>query len=201
MKIDTNKNDVLILRGTTKILSAVLCCIVIAIALVCVISTPSGVLTGWLFALATLVIGAGVLWLVYHRTEVVFDRVSNSLTLRKRMLHGKREEVIPLDQVRQADVDLRRNQSSNNRLHASYTYRLCVVTGTTLKRHRVPLSHGYTTNKRHLDLAQKINDWLGVPDAPIAALPNMADVEQVINSLNFGNHKHSERSQLTKGSQ
>ncbi|WP_058240213.1 hypothetical protein [Shimia marina] len=149
----------------------------------------TGYTVGWGVAAGGVIVGGGILWLVYHKTEVVFDRPSNLLTVRKTMLHGTCEETIPLDDVRQADVDLKRNERSNNRLHASYTYRLCVVTGATQNRYRVALSHGYTTSKRHLLTAQKINDWLGAPDAPIAAGPSMADISEIISALGFGKAK------------
>ncbi|NIZ13387.1 hypothetical protein [Phaeobacter sp. HF9A] len=186
MKIDLNQPDRLILKGTTSVISAVLCVIFLVVLGLGLSAAIAGVTAGWGIAAGSVFIGGGILWLVYHKTEVVFDRASNLLTLRKTMLHGTREENIALENVKQADVDLKRNDRSNNRLHASYTYRLCVVTGAAQNRHRVALSHGYTTSKRHLLTAQKINDWLGVPDAPIAVGPSMADVAEVIKTLGFG---------------
>jgi|GEM_PF-2160848 len=186
MKINLNQPDRLILKGTTSVISAVLCMILLVVLGVSLSAAMTGFTAGWGVAVGVVFIGGGILWLVYHKTEVVFDRASNLLTLRKTMLHGTREETVALETVKQADVDLKRNKRSNNRLHASYTYRLCVVTGAAQNRHRVPLSHGYTTSKRHLVTAQKINDWLGVPDAPIAIGPSMADVAEVIKTLGFG---------------
>ena len=187
MKIDLNNTDRLILMGTTRLLSFVLGLACLAILVISLSAVVSGFSAGWGIAVGVVFIGGGILWLVYYKTEVVFDRPSNTLTIHKTMLHGTREEIIALDNVRQADVDLKRNERSNNRLHASYSYRLCVVTAAAQNRHRVPLSHGYTTSKRHLLTAQKINDWLGVPDAPIAVGPSMADVAEVIKTLGFGN--------------
>lgn len=186
MKINLNQPDRLILKGTTSVISAVLCMILLVVLGVSLSAAMTGFTAGWGVAVGGVFIGGGILWLVYHKTEVVFDRASNLLTLRKTMLHGTREETVALETVKQADVDLKRNERSNNRLHASYTYRLCVVTGAAQNRHRVPLSHGYTTSRRHLVTAQKINDWLGVPDAPIAIGPSMADVAEVIKTLGFG---------------
>lgn len=186
MKIYLNEPDHLILKGTTNVISVVLCIILLAVVGLNLSAALAGYSVGWGVAVGGVFIGGGILWLVYHKTEVVFDRAGNLLTLRKTMLHGTREDTITLDNVKQADVDLRRNERSNNRLHASYTYRLCVVTGAAQNRHRVALSHGYTTSRRHLLTAQKINDWLGVPDAPIAVGPSMADVAEVIKTLGFG---------------
>lgn len=186
MKIDLNHQERLVLKGTTRVIASVLCLVLIGILMACMGLAFSGIAAGWGGVAAVLFIGGGVLWLVYHRTEVVFDRPDNSVTLRKTMLHGTRVEVVSLDDIKQADVDLKRNERSNNRLHASYTYRLCLVTGGVQNRHRVPVSHGYTTSKRHLVTARKINEWLGVPDAPIGAGPSMADVAEVIKSLGFG---------------
>lgn len=163
MKIDLNQSDRLILKGTTRVIATVLCIVLLVIMGVSLSAAVAGFTVGWGVALGVVFIGGGILWLVYHKTEVVFDRAGNLLTLRKTMLHGTREETIALENVKQADVDLKRNDRSNNRLHASYTYRLCVVTGSAQNRHRVPISHGYTTSKRHLLTAQKINDWLGSP--------------------------------------
>ncbi|MEL0438876.1 hypothetical protein AADA15_17525 [Phycobacter sp. 'Weihai'] len=186
MKIDLIQNDRLVLKGTTRIISSVLCVLLFAIAAVNLVAAFAGFPAGWVVATAVVFIGGGILWLVYHATEAVFDRPGNSLTLRKTMMHGTREQVIKLSEVRQADVDLKRNQRSTNRLHPSYTYRLCVVTGAAQNRNRVPLSHGFTTSKRHLLTAQTINDWLGVPAAQIATGPTMADVAEAIKSLGFG---------------
>ncbi len=186
MKIDLNQSDRLILKGTTRVIATVLCIFLLVIMGASLSAAVAGFTAGWGVALGVVFIGGGILWLVYHKTEVVFDRAGNLLTLRKTMLHGTREETIALENVKQADVDLKRNDRSNNRLHASYTYRLCVVTGSAQNRHRVPISHGYTTSKRHLLTAQKINDWLGVPDAPIAVGPSMADVAEIIKTLGFG---------------
>lgn len=186
MKIDLNQTDRLVLKGATSVISTVLCVTFLGIAGISLFAATAGVTAGWGIAVGAVFIGGGILWLVYHKTEVVFDRSKNTLTMCKTMLHGTRKETIALDDVRQADVDLKRNERNNNRLHASYTYRLCVVTGAAQNRHRVPLSHGYTTSKRHLLTAQKINDWLGVPDAPIAVGPSMADVAEVIKTLGFG---------------
>ncbi len=186
MKIDLNQSDRLILKGTTSVVATVLCIILLVIMGISLSAAVTGFIAGWGIALGAVFIGGGILWLVYHKTAVVFYRSRNVLTMRKTMLHGTREETIALDDVKQADVDLKRNERSNNRLNASYTYRLCVVTGSAQNRHRVPLSHGYTTSKRHLLTAQKINDWLGVPDAPIAVGPSMADVAEVIKTMGFG---------------
>ncbi|WP_126137303.1 hypothetical protein [Tritonibacter mobilis] len=186
MIIHLNEPDRLILRGTTSVISAVLCSILLVVVGLSLSAAVAGYTAGWSVAAGAVCIGGGIVWLVYHKTEVVFDRASNLLTLRKTMLHGTREDTITLENVKQADVDLKRNERSNNRLHTSYTYRLCVVTGAAQNRHRVALSHGYTTSRRHLLTAQKINDWLGVPDAPIAVGPSMADVAEVIKTLGFG---------------
>ncbi|MGV6811558.1 MAG: hypothetical protein ACWA47_04885 [Brevirhabdus sp.] len=186
MKIDLNQEDRFVLKGTTQVIAFVLGAALLGLFAACLVLGFSGVLAGWAGAAAVVFMGGGILWLVYHKTEVVFDRPANSMTLRKTMLHGTREEIISLADVRQADVDLKRNERSNNRLRASYTYRLCLVVGTAQDRRRVPLSHGYTTSRRHLVTARKLNDWLGVPEAPIAAGPSMADVAEVIRSLGFG---------------
>jgi len=186
MKIDLNQSDRLILKETTSVIATVLCILLLVIMGISLSAAATGFTAGWGIALGVVFIGGGILWLVYHKTEVVFDRLGNVLTKRKTMLHGTREETISLDEVRQADVDLKRNERSNNRLHPGYTYRLCLVTGAAQNRHRVPLSHGYTTSKRHLLTAQTINDWLGVPDASIAVGPSMADVAEVIKTLGFG---------------
>lgn len=183
MKIDLHRPDRLTLKGSTKILSSVLVVMTLIAISFSLFAGFSGYPAGWIVAPVAAVLGGGILWLVFHRTEAVFDRETGTLTFRKTMLHGAREEVISLDEVRQADVDLQRSKTNNNRLHARYTYRLCIVTGTAQNAHRMPLSHGYTTNNRHLYTAQKINDWLGVPEAPIAKGPSMADVQQVLRSL------------------
>lgn len=185
MKISLNQPDRLILTGTTRVIAAVLCVILLVVLGAILIAAMSGYSAAWGIAVGSVVVDGGILWLVYHKTEVVFDRPSNLMTVRKTMLHGTREDTIALEDVKQADVDLKRNERSNNRLHASYTYRLCVVTGAAQNRHRVALSHGYTTNKRHLLTARKINDWLGVPDAPIAIGPSMADIAEIMATLGF----------------
>ncbi|WP_416370082.1 hypothetical protein [Tritonibacter mobilis] len=183
MKIDLNQSDCLVLQGTTRVISSVLGLALLVALGLALTAAISGAIAGWAIALAVVVVGGGTLWLIYHQTEVVFDRTHNTLTLRKTMLHGTRVDTIPLDTVLQADVDLRRNERSNNRLHASYTYRLCVITRAATHRHRVPLSHGYTTSKRSLLTAQEINDWLGVPNAPIARGLSMADIAEVMQTL------------------
>ncbi|WP_417250628.1 hypothetical protein [Celeribacter sp.] len=186
MKIRHNQTDRLVLTGSTMIIAAAVSALLLGILVIGMIVAIKGYIALGGFALSGVLVGTGILWLVYHKTEVQFDRDNNTLTIRKSMLHGTREETIPLETVRQADVDLKRNQRNNNRLHASYTYRLCIVTEDAHNRKRVPLSHGYTTSKRHLFSARKINNWLGVPEAPIAEGPSMADVAEVIKSLGFG---------------
>lgn len=189
MKISVYQPDLLILQGTTRVIAVVLCVVLMGVFGISLFAAMSGYLAGWGISVGALFVGGGILWLIYHKTEVVFDRPGNLLTVRKTMLHGTREDTIALGDVAQADVDLKRNERSNNRLHASYTYRLCMVTEAAPNRHRVALSHGYTTSKQHLVTAQKINDWLGVADAPIAVGPSMADIAEVISALGFGKDK------------
>lgn len=185
MKISLNQPDRLILQGTTRVIAVVVCVILLGVLGISLLVAMAGFAAGWGMVAGAIFVGGGILWLVYHKTEVVFDRPGSLLTVRKTMLHGTREDTIALVDVIQADVDLKRNGHSNNRLHASYTYRLCVVAGNVQNRHRVALSHGYTTSKRHLLTARKINDWLGVPDAPIAVGPSMADIAEIMKTLGF----------------
>ena len=106
MKIDLNQTDRLVLKGATRAISTVLCIAFLGIAVISLFAATAGVTAGWGIALGVVFIGGGILWLIYHKTEVVFDRSKNTLTMRKTRLHGTREENIPLDDVRQADVDL-----------------------------------------------------------------------------------------------
>ena len=91
MKIDLNQSDRLILKGTTSVIATVLCIILLVIMGISLSAAVTGFIAGWGIALGAVFIGGGILWLVYHKTAVVFDRSWNVLTMRKTMLHGTRE--------------------------------------------------------------------------------------------------------------
>lgn len=183
MIITEQTDHQIILRGTSIVGDVIIICVTLAIAgfgiAAALFGTPAGLLPAGL----AVVFGALLFWAVHHRTEARFDKDIGQFTLRRKMLHKSVERQVTLDKIVQADVDFKADRSNSNRLHPRYSYRLCVVTGDPEGRERIPVGHGYSNNHRHKIIAGKINDWLGVPEAPVGRGPGLEDVKTVISTL------------------
>lgn len=183
MNINEKTDRHLILRGSSIVGDTIIICVALAIAgfgiAAAVVGTPAGLVPAGLAA----VFGTLLFWAVHHRTEVRFDKDTGQFTLRRKMLHKSVERQVELGKIVQADVDLKADRSNANRLHPRYSYRLCVVTGDLGGRERIPVGHGYSNNQRHKVVARKINDWLGVPEAPVGHGPGLEDIKTVVSAL------------------
>lgn len=186
MKIQDQSDRHLLLHGTSIVGDVIIVGIVLAIAGFGIAAAVFGVLAALIPAGLAVVFGGLLLWAVHHRTQARFDKGAGEFTLRKKMLHKTFERQIPLDKIVQADVDMKADRSNNNRIHPRYTYRLCVVTGEPAFRERVPVGHGYSSSQSHRIVAEKINAWLDVPEAPVGRGPGLEDIKTVVSALGFG---------------
>lgn len=183
MKIVEQSDSILILRGTSIVGDIIVLGVAMAIAAFGVVALVLGTLAALIPVGLAVVFGGLIFWAVHHRTEVRFDKETGEFTVRRKMLHKVFEKRLAMDKIVQADVDLKADRNNNNHLHPRYSYRLCVVTGEPAFRERIPLGHGFSNNRRHKVMAEKINAWLGVPDAPVGHGPGLEDIKTVVSAL------------------
>lgn len=190
MKIADQKDQFLLLRGTSIVSDTIIVSVALAIAGFGVAAALLGTVAALLPVGLAVIFGGLLLWAVHHRSEARFDKDAGVFTLRRKMLHKTYEKTIALDKIVQADVDLKADRSNANRLHPRYSYRLCVVTGDTAFRERIPVGHGYSNNRRHKVVAEKVNAWLGIADAPVGRGPDLKDIKTVVSALGLSRSEH-----------
>ena len=189
MKIVNHSDQLLVLRGTSIVGDSIVVGVAGAIASFGIAALLLGTLAALIPVGLAVVFGGLIFWAVHHRTEARFDKDSGEFTLRRKMLHKVFEKRLAMDKIVQADVDLKRDRNNNNHLHPRYSYRLCIVSGEPTFRERIPVGHGYSNNRRHKVLAEKINAWLGVPDAPVGHGPGLEDLKTVVSALGLSRAK------------
>ena len=183
MQIVDRSDRLLILRDASIVGDIIVLGVAAVIASLGMAALLMGTLTAFIPVGFAVVFGGLIFWAVHHRTETRFDKDAGTVSIRKKMLHKTFEKEVSLDKIVQADVDLKADHSNNNRLHPRYSYRLCLVTGEPALRERIPLGHGFSNNRRHKVMAEKINVWLGVPDAPVGHGPGLEDIKTVVSAL------------------
>lgn len=190
MKIIEQSDQFLDLRGTSIVGDIIIAGVALAIAGFGIAAAVTVGLAALLPVGLAVVFGGLLLWAVHHRTEARFDKVADVFTLRRKMLHKTFEQTIALNKIVQADVDLKAVRNNNSRLHPRYSYRLCVVTGEPAFRERIPVGHGFSNNRGHKAVAEKINAWLGIPDAPVGRGPGLEDIKTVVSALGLSRSEH-----------
>lgn len=183
MNITTQSDQELVVRGTSIVGDLLVLLVALAICAFCIAAAVAGSVAALIPAALAVVVGGLVLWMVHHRTEARFDKDSGEFNLRRKMLHKTFERQVKLEDIVQADVDRKTDRTNDNQLHPRYSYRLCVVTGGPEARERLPIGHGFSNNRGHKVTAEKINAWLGVPDAPVGHGPGFEDVQKVVRAL------------------
>lgn len=171
MDIQRNERQILVLRGSSAFATAL---VFVIFGTLLVTSLYAGFAISpraFIAALLICVSGVAVCWVLFHRTVVELDRKNNMVSVSKQMLHGKQSYDLPLSEVKQADVDMRRSQSSG------MTYRLVLVARLGESFERLIIGHGFSSNRKSLTTARLINDWLGVPEAGVGTGPTLEDLQ------------------------
>lgn len=113
----------------------------------------SGEWMGWPF----LFLGTWLcIWLVrlIERVQVILDRPSNTLTLRRRSLQGYKQDVFDLDTLVQAELEVEKGDEVDS-------YRAFLVLEGETRSGRYPLTLISSSIQGHRRVVNAINAWLG----------------------------------------
>lgn len=114
--------------------------------------------SGWLFALGGGAMGALGFALLVRRTQVIFDRPGDLVTLRQRSVFGYSERTRPLSSVERAVVENSQASDSNN-------HRPALVMKPGSEERRLPLVTVYTNASGPKLMVDAINGWLASLDS------------------------------------
>ena len=154
MKVTRNTTDQLIIAYVPWLMSILLSVFILIFVAVGLSLMFQGELVGLLFAVFGGGIG-GLCFVVFvRRVQVIFDRPSQTFTLRRRTVFGYKEKSRPLDDVDRALVEHTTN-SDGQRLD-----RPTVVMHDGAGDTRVPIVTAYSNMSHSGDIVEAINQWL-----------------------------------------
>ena len=158
MRIATNTKDQLILDHAPWLIGAFLILMVVAFLAIGIRLSAIG---QWIAALA-FICGAGLpgltLYLVVARVQVVFDRNSGVVELRRRSYQGFETRQLPLGQIQRADLETSTFKDRDQKVSRTHRPVLVLADGTTQ-----PLLLAYSNASDQSELVEAVNDWLSPP--------------------------------------
>lgn len=153
MKITTDTPQLLIVENRPVVLGAVLIVFILVFLWAGMAMIGSGDWIGLVF----IAFGAGsgflAFWALVRRVQVVFDRATGTVEIRRRGLFSASRVRHKLTEIDRAVVEESRGTDST-------TFRVALVIGTGQSAGHHPLTKSYSNSGAHARIAQRINAWL-----------------------------------------
>lgn len=155
MKVTRNTPEQLIIDHFSIVLAIVLVVVFVVFVGGGAVMVLDGQPFGLIFLIAGGVFSAGMLYFT-ERVQVILDRSSGLLTIRRRNILRYQEVTHDLDALERAVIE---TSTSNKNNKETYRATLVLTTGMSAGAH--PITQVYTNMPGSKAVANAINDWLG----------------------------------------
>lgn len=155
MKIVRDTEDQLILANTPWLLSLGLVAFTLVFVGVSLMRLGENQWQGLLMVVGSLAFGGVFLVAFVRKTQLILDRTSNTVVLRRRGLLGYSEDVYDLDDLARAITQTSRSGEGTTTRRAALTFRSGPHKGTH------PVTIVYTSGRGPARAVDAINAWLG----------------------------------------
>ena len=154
MHVSRNTRDQLIIVDTPWVIGVLLILFVLVFVGPGLLLVANGLWQGWIFALAGGGMGVIALGVFVRRMQLILDRPSGTITIRRRSIFGFSEITHELSNL--SKVKIETTTGSNGRRH----FRPTLVLNQGMSAGDHPIVQAYTNSGSSQRVADAVNDWL-----------------------------------------